>query len=143
MSASRFTLSSHAGSTEAPKTDEVSEIEVVLRENKYRQYIASGGQKSADETAEAIPVNYIGGYLSFFRTGHKIISATDIIMNDSENIVILCPDQLKIGDFVVVREADHDLIREIADAILSRSGYPGARKMAGKWREGLQIETLF
>lgn len=51
-------------------------------------------------------------------------------MNDSENIVILCPDQLKIGDFVVVREADHDLIREIADAILSRSGYPGARKMA-------------
>ena len=143
MSASRFTLSSHAGSTEAPKTDEVSEIEVVLRENKYRQYIASGGQKSADETAEAIPVNYIGGYLSFFRTGHKIISATDIIMNDSENIVILCPDQLKIGDFVVVREADHDLIREIADAILSRSGYPGARKMAGKWREVLQIETLF
>lgn len=143
MPTSKFALSSHVSSSEIPKADEVSEIEVVLRENKYRQYVASGGQKSADETVEAIPVNYIGGYLSFYRPGHKIISATDIILNDSDNIITLCPDQLKIGDFVVVREADHDLIREIADAILSRSGCPEARKMAGKWREVLQIETLF
>jgi len=33
---------------EIPKEDEFTEIEVVLRENKYRQYVASGGQKAAN-----------------------------------------------------------------------------------------------
>ena len=128
---------------DTPKTDEFAEIEVVLRENKYRQYVANGGQKPANETTEAIPVNFVGGYLAFYRTGHKVISATNIIMNDSDKIDSVLPDQLKMGDFVVVREADRDLIREMADMILSRSGMDGMREMAGKWKEALEIETLF
>ena len=71
---------------EIPKADELSEIETVLRENKYRQYVASGGKKAENETVEAIPVNYVGGYLAFYRTGHKIISASDIIENDGDKI---------------------------------------------------------
>lgn len=128
---------------DAPKTDEFAEIEVVLRENKYRQYVANGGQKAANETTEAIPVNYVGGYLAFYRTGHKVISATNIIMNDADKIDSVLPDQLKMGDFVVVRERAKDLIREMADAILNRSGKAGMREMASKWKEALEIETLF
>ncbi len=125
------------------KTDELAEIEVVLRENKYRQYVASGGQKSAGETTEAIPVNYVGGYLAFYRIGHKIISATNIIMNDADRIDSIFPHQLQMGDFVVVRDTDRDLIREMADVILERSGKSEARKIASKWKEALNIETLF
>lgn len=128
---------------DTPKTDEFAEIETVLRENKYRQYVANGGQKSVGETTEAIPVNYVGGYLAFYRAGHKVISATNIIMNDSDKIDSVLPGQLKMGDFVVVREADKDLIRELADVILTRSGKAGIREMAGKWKEALKIETLF
>lgn len=128
---------------DTPKTDEFAEIEVVLRENKYRQYVSDGGQKISSETTEAIPVNFVGGYLAFYRAGHKVISATNIIMNDSDKIDSVLPDQLKMGDFVVVREADKDLIREMADVILSRSRKDGAREMAGKWKEALEIETLF
>ena len=53
------------------------------------------------------------------------------------------PEQLKMGDFVVVRETAKDLIREMADVILARSGKAGLREMAGKWKEALEIETLF
>lgn len=128
---------------DTPKTDEFAEIEVVLRENKYRQYVASGGQKAANETTEAIPINYVGGYLAFYRTGHKVISATNIIMNDADKIDSVLPEQLKMGDFVVVRETSKDLIREMADVILNRSGKTEMREMAGKWKEALEIETLF
>lgn len=126
-----------------PVTDEFTEIEVTLRENKYRQYVANGGQKAANETAEALPVNYIGGFLAFYRAGHKVISATNIIMNDADRIDTVLPDQLKLGDFIVVRETGRNLIREMADIILERSGKAGLRKMACKWKEALEIETLF
>lgn len=133
-------------SEEVPKSDEYEEIEMILRENKYRQYIASGGKKSANETTEAIPVNFVGGYLAFYRTGHKVLSATNIIVNDSDKIKDedkKLPTELKLGDFVVVRETDRDIIKEIADVVLERSGKPDHRELATKWKEALDIETLF
>lgn len=126
-----------------PETDEFAEIELTLRENKYRQYVANGGQKAANETTEALPVNYVGGYLAFYRAGHKVISATNITMKDANKIDIVLPDQLKMGDFIVVRETARDLIREMADVILGRSGKSELREMASKWKEALEIETLF
>lgn len=128
---------------DTPESDELNEIEIILRENKYRQYIANGGNKSAHETIEAIPVNYVGGYLAFYRTGHKVISASDIIFNDGDKIEEILPNKLKMGDFVVVREADRDLVKEMADIILERSGYKNLRELATKWKEVLEIETLF
>ncbi len=129
--------------TDIPETDEQEEIESVLRENKYRQYVATGGKKTENETVEAIPVNYVGGYLAFYRTGHKIISASDIIENDADKIETKLPNELRMGDFVVVREVDRDLVKEMADVILERSGMSDKRSIAGKWKEALEIETLF
>ena len=129
-----------------PQTDEYEEIELILRENKYRQYIARGGQKAAAETIEAIPVNFVGGYLAFYRTGHQLLSATNIIVNDADKLRDedkKLPAELKLGDFVVVRESDRDLIKEMADIILERSGKGEVRALSNKWREALEIETLF
>lgn len=128
---------------ETPQTDEYAEIEMVLKENKYRHYIANGGTKPENETTEAIPVNYIGGYLAFYQLGHKLLSATKIIVEDSEKIETLCPEQLKLGEFIVVRETDHDLIREIADVMLKRAGKSHLRDLAGKWKTALMIESIF
>lgn len=128
---------------EIPATDELKEIELTLRENKYRQYVARGGDRPANETVEAIPVNYAGGYLAFYRTAHKVISATKIITQDAEKIDTVPANQLQVGDFVVVREADRDLIREMADKMLENSGKSGLREIATKWKEALEIEQLF
>ena len=142
VSTSRFTPMEPVPE-EIPEADEFAEIELTLRENKYRQYVANGGQKAANETTEALPVNYVGGYLAFYRAGHKVISATNIIMNDADRIDSVLPDQLKMGDFIVVRETARDLIREMADIILARTKKSELRAMAGKWKEALEIETLF
>lgn len=122
--------------------DELSEIELILRENKYRQY-ANGGLHAGNDMVAAIPVNFVGGYLAFYRPGHKVISATTIITSDADKIELKLPTELHTGDFIVLREADRDLIREIADIILSNSGKNNYRELASKWREAMQIELLF
>ncbi len=142
VSTSRFVPAMPAD-PDTPKEDELAGIENTLRENKYRRYVASGGQKSVADTAEAIPVNYIGGYLAFYRLGHKVISASDIILNDGNKIAEVLPENLKLGDFVVVRETNRDLIREMADLILEREGKSNLRSMATKWKEAMEIEKLF
>ena len=128
---------------EISKEDEFFEIEQVLRENKYRQYVANGGKKAANETTEAIPVNYVGGFLAFYRAGHKVISASGIIERDADKIEMKLPSELKMGDFVVVRETDRDLVKEIADVLLNRTGQSNLRELSTKWKEALTIETLF
>lgn len=128
---------------EIPRTDEFAEIELVLRENKYRHYVPSEGQTAGSETVEAIPVSYVGGYLAFYRTGHKVISASNIIENDGDKIEPKLPNELKMGDFIVVREAARDLVKEIADVLLQRAGKAELRSLALKWKEALEIETLF
>jgi len=128
---------------DTPKTDELVEIETILRENKYHQYVAGGGKKTEAETAEAIPVNYVGGYLAFYRTSHKIVSASSIIEHDADKIETKYPSDLRMGDFVVVRSVDRDLVKEMADLILQRAGQLEMREVASKWKDALKIESLF
>ena len=142
VSTSRFE-SKEMPDTDAPVLDEYAEIEGILRDNKFRRYVANGGTRSIEQTTEAIPVNFVGGFLSFYRTGHKIISATKIIMDGAENIEMKLPQELRLGDFIVVREADHDIIREMADQILKKFGKEDLREQASKWKEALKIEQLF
>lgn len=122
--------------------DELGEIELVLRENKYRQYIKSGN-RLGNNTVTAIPVNYVGGYLAFYRTGHKVVSATKIILYDAEKIEMKAPSELRVGDFVVVRESDRDLVKDLADIILRNSGKEQLRELSSKWREALKIDLVF
>ena len=123
-------------------SDELAEIELILKENKYRQYIKNKTNCSKDIVA-AIPINFVGGYLSFYTVGHKLISATKIINSLSDQIDSKLPGELSVGDFIVVREADKDIIRELADIALANSGKSKMRELASKWREALQIELLF
>lgn len=121
--------------------DELGDIETLIQHNTYRQYgVSANGQ---DQIVDAYPINFVGGYLAFYKAGHKIITVTDIILDGKDNVSIKTPDLLKIGDFVVVREAQRDIIRDIADKILANSGKPQAREKALLWREALSVETLF
>ncbi len=142
ISTSRFVVSEQTPD-EAPQADEFNEIETILKENRYRQYIARGGQRPENETVEAIPVSFVGGYLAFYRIGHKIVSASKIIEHDAENIETKLPKDLRMGEFVVVRETDKDLIRELADLILEHSGKTEARELSSIWKEALAMETPF
>ena len=127
----------------ATETDEFAEIETSLRQSKYQQYVVNAARAATHESIEAIPVNYVGGYLAFYRAGHKVISASEIIEHDAEKIETKLPRELKPGDFVVVRETDHDIVKEMAELILKEDGHSSLRALSAKWKEALLIETLF
>lgn len=122
--------------------DELEEINLVLKENRYSQFI-SGDFRKRGESVEAIPINYVGGFLAFYQTGHKLLSATGIIMKDDEKIESVLPESLSVGDFIVVRESGKDIIKEMADVILINSNKSDLRDLASKWREAITIELLF
>lgn len=143
ISISRFNKESIIDASQDTNVDELNEIEMILRENKFKQYSASGGSKFSSETTEAIPVNFVGGWLAFYRTGHKVITATNIISQSSEKIETKLPEELIEGDFIVVRESSRDLIREMADILLKKNGKEDLRNLAKKWKEALEIEQLF
>lgn len=118
------------------------DIELILRENKYRHYI-SGYAKTDDEQVEAIPVNFIGGYLAFFRQSHKLLTLTDVIVNDGEDAKEILPKDLRVGDFIAIRDAERDLAKEIGDVILGNSGRSNARELSMQWKVALEIESIF
>ncbi|MBQ7352730.1 MAG: DrmE family protein [Clostridia bacterium] len=121
--------------------DELTDIEALIQRNMYKQYgVSNNGQ---NQVVEAYPINFVGGNLSLYRTGHKIVTVTDIVVDGKENVSLRTPDELQIGDFVVEREAQRDIIKDIADKILERSGMSDARTIAMRWKESLNVETAF
>ncbi len=136
-------ISSPVRDEETTSSDEYAEIELTLRENKYRQYTLNEGQRSVCETAEAVPVNYVGGYLAFYKVSHKIIVASNIIEHDEEKIETKLPGELRIGDFVVVRVSDQDLVMEMADVLLAKEGRVEQRALASLWKESLAKASVF
>lgn len=121
--------------------DELSDIENLIQVNTYRQYGVNADNQN--QIVDAYPINFVGGYLAFYKTGHKVITVTDIITSGKENVVPKKPEELSVGDFVVVRESQRDIIKEIADKILENSGMNKARSIALRWKESLCVETMF
>lgn len=120
--------------------DELDEIEQVIRTSRYKRY--SNGTRTS-EIVEAHPISFVGGYLAFYRSGHKALVATEIIVNNGDKISSKLPEKLEVGDFVIIRESEHDIIRDIADNLLARDGKSGLRSLSSKWKESLFIEALF
>lgn len=116
--------------------DELEEIDLILREHNYRKYVSNHDA----ETTEALPVEFAGGYFAFFTPTRKLITVTDIIVKRARRIAIKSAYELSVGDFIVIRETQRDLIREIADIILAASGKKQYRQKAFRWIEALRTE---
>ena len=91
-----------------------------------------------------IPVSFIGGSVSFFGLNHSVISVTKIVNQESESIeIIKHPEELVIGDFIAIRESDRGIITDIADKMLANSGKSHLHKIARRWKDALELETVF
>jgi len=142
ISTSQYETEDNVDAEDILAEDELEEINLVLRENKYRQFISEDSRGNG-VSVKVIPINYVGGSLAFYQTGHKLFSVTKIIMNGVEKIDSVLPENLNIGDFIVVRESGKDLIKEMADILLKNSDKSNLRGLASKWREAIAIELLF
>jgi hypothetical protein len=72
-----------------------------------------------------------------------LLTATKLINEDYDKIEEINPINIQIGDFVIEREIQRDLIRDIADMILKRRNCLTLRETAHKWREALAVESVF
>ena len=119
--------------------DELQNIENTILTTKYKRYGCGNGS----QIVEAYPISFVGGKLAFYRIGHSVIDATEIISGTSNQIKSLTPDKLQVGNFIVIRESDKDIIREIADKILENSGKSKCRSQSSSWKDSLKVETVF
>lgn len=118
------------------------DFDLIVQESKYKQYVAREADGSG-QVVKAKPVGFVGGDFALFTEGHKVLVATKLIFQSSNQIEKKEVDELKVGDFIVVRESDKDLIRDVADKILETNGKAEYRKIASLWREALKIEEAF
>lgn len=121
---------------------ELEEIECLLDENRFGRYVAGRERSDLQNTVEAIPVGFAGGFISFYKATHQIIKATGIIVNDDEEIEMIMPGSLHVGDFIVMRKTDHNLIKEIADIVLANNGKSYLRELSSKWKNPLETESI-
>lgn len=119
--------------------DELLNIETTILTTKYKRY----GNGVGSQIVDAYPISFVGGKLAFYRTGHSVIDATEIISGSSSQIRSLTPDKLEVGNFIVIRESDKDIIREIADKLLENSGMSKCRALSSSWRDSLKVESIF
>lgn len=122
--------------------DELEEINLVLRENKYKQF-SHGDFRKSGEMVEAIPINFVGGLLSFYQKSHKLVTASKIVAGYADKVEIVLPEELHIGDFVVVRESGKDVVKDIAEILLKNANMDNQRKLATMWRDAIKQELIY
>lgn len=118
---------------------EKDDFDLIMQENRYRQYISKSGQVQ-EGIVNAKPAGFVGGEFALYTNGHKLLVASKIIAQIDDKIERKEVEELVIGDFIVVRESSKDIIREVADRILEVSNKLYLRKIAAFWKEALCIE---
>ena len=121
---------------------EQDDLDLIMQENKYRQYVSTNGY-SQENVVNAKPAGFVGGEFALYTSGHKILVASKIIAQISDKIEKKEVDELVVGDFIVVRESSKNIIREVADKILEANKKIHLRKTAALWQEALKIELAF
>lgn len=124
--------------------DEQENIDLVLQQNLYNRYVENGNRGGrTEENVNAYPIIYNGGYFSFNTESHKPVVVTEILEGKSDKIKNVDVKNLKIGDWVVVRESSKDIIRDVADSILKESKMEKYRTLSSLWKKALLTQNIF
>jgi hypothetical protein len=122
-----------------PEKEEFDIIDFELKMKRYR-YAGYATTGSPDEIVRAKTVVFTQNRFAFITETHRLIVVTDLIRGKSSqgNIPRRDLGQLCVGDYVLFRESDKDIIREIADKFLAEQNLSHLRELAGLWKEPLQ-----
>ncbi len=119
---------------------DIIDFELKVRSYRYSRFTATQG--SEDEVVKARTVVFTQNKFAFITETHRLLVVTDLMWGKASKRKIPRKDitQLKIGDYVLFREADRDIIREIADSALAEKNLSHLRQIAHLWREALRAK---
>jgi hypothetical protein len=119
---------------------DIVDFELKLERYRYSRFATTGGSK--DEVAKARTVIFTQNRFAFITETHRLLVITDLMRGKAPRGRIPRKDinQLQVGDYVLFRESDRDIIREIADIMLIQKGLSHLREVAGTWKKALQAQ---
>ncbi|MFA5135861.1 MAG: DrmE family protein [Patescibacteria group bacterium] len=117
--------------------DVFDDFELKYRNSQYTNYLSTG---PAEEKIKAKLIAFNDNNFSFITQTHKLYVINDFFSAESSRKEILPTliDDLKVSDRVLFRETGRDIIREIADSVLIKSGREDVISASRLWRESLK-----
>ncbi len=116
---------------------DIIDFELKVKRYRYASYTAGG---SESEVVQAKTVAFTQDKFAFITETHRLLVVSDFMRGKTSKGKIPRRDvnQLRVGDYVLFRESDRDIIREIADKALAEQNLSHLREVAGLWRVALQ-----
>ena len=115
----------------------IDNAEELWRQRTYSKHEAKGEER--ESSVQAIPVRFAGDLIAFYRENAYLTDVTDIIEGGSKLAKaqrVGNPRGLADGSFVLIKEANRDLIEQLADELMGDAA-PQIRRTASVWRDGL------
>ena len=115
-------------------------FELKITNYRYAQYINIGEDK--DEVSKVKLLVFSQSKFSFVTESHKLLVITDMMRGKKikHEIPRKFVNELKVSDYVLFRESDKDIIREIADKGLENKGLSNLREDASLWNKVLHAK---
>jgi hypothetical protein len=122
---------------EAELENDIEEFEIRMNRLIYSQYIRRENDNEASQKAKL--VRFSENWFSFCTETHRLLVVTDLIRRGiSQSDIPRKPvNQIELGDLVLYRDSDNDIIREIADIALKKEGLYYLRERAALWQKAL------
>lgn len=116
----------------------IFEFEQKIRSYQYSKYKSS--ESSWEEVSKAKLVMFDNNTFSFLTETYHLPVITTLIKGkkNSQEIPRRVVDELKIGDYVLFRDIDSDIIREISDRALEEQGRKDLNNIAALWQDALR-----
>lgn len=120
--------------------DELKNLEYKLKKQLLNKYITSGNK--GEDLVLAKPVSFSSDRLAFFTETHKMYLLNDLLSGSSTKTEIpnVFVNDLKVGDKVLFRDSNRDIIRDIAEQMLNNSGKAHLSLTARLWKKALKEE---
>ena len=117
----------------------IDEFELKRREQHYKRYIAGNLTR---EAIKAKQLTFSNKRFAFVSESHKLLVLSDFIIKDNPLMEDKIPrktiSHIRNGDYVLFRDSDRDIIREVADEGLEKEGLGHLREISGLWQDALR-----
>jgi len=134
------TLPQEADSPASGRDFDIVDFELKLERYQYSRYIAKGGTR--EEVVKARIVIFTQSRFALITESHRLLVVTSLMRGKTRKgqLPRKTVNQIEVGDYILFRESDRDIIREIADEMLAKKDLLHLRETAGIWKKALQAE---